>query len=87
MDDSDKSEPSVADELNDGQWHKVAAILVYHFCGGDVAFGMEQINTLEGKAIVASHEQGGTVLRLRVLPDAEAQRMAEAYQQAARRKN
>lgn len=77
-------EPTCADELN-GHWPKIAAILLAKL-GRDVRIDLADLQVLAGHSIVVGHEQEGRVARLRLLPDAEAKRLGDAYQQAARRR-
>lgn len=76
-------EPTIADELG-GHWHKlVAALLARH---GDQTLAVDDFARLEGKTVVVGHRQGGTVMELRLMDDAEAERLQEEYQRAARRR-
>lgn len=75
--------PNIADELA-GNWHKVAAMLL-HRLAGDQQFSVAEIQSLPpNHTIVASHEQDGTVLRFRLLPNAEAERIAREFAQKHR---
>jgi hypothetical protein len=82
-------EPTIADELNNQQlWHKVAGALCVKLGGGDVRIsGDDFVKALAGNSVVVSHEDGGKVLRVRVLPAEEAERLAADFQRSARRKN
>lgn len=83
------TEPTIADEMNskggENHWHKVAGMLCMKL-GRDVRLDAADVTALAGHSVVLSHEQGGTVLRVRVLPDAEAQRLGDEFQKSARRK-
>lgn len=80
-------EPTIADELNNQQlWHKVAGALVAR-AGGDLTLSGQDFAPLEGMCVVVSHEKDGTIMRLRVLPQAEADRLAADFQRAAKRKH
>jgi hypothetical protein len=81
-------EPTIADELNNQQlWHKVAGALCAKL-GGDVRItGEDFVKALTGNSVVVSHEDGGKVLRIRMLPAAEAERLRLDFQRAAKRKH
>lgn len=78
-------EPTIADELH-GHWHKVAAVLAAKLGNGDVRLEPADFEAIDGKSVVVSHENEGRTLRVRVLPEAEATRLGEDFQRAARRK-
>lgn len=79
-----RREPTCADEVAN-HWHKIAGILANKL-GGDVLICVADIESLAGKSVVLSHQEGGTVLRVRVLDAQEAARLDALFQDAARRK-
>lgn len=76
--------PTIADELG-GNWHKVVGALLAKY--GDQRLGVAEIACLDGLAVVVSHADDGHTLVLRLLPQAEADRLAEEFQRTARRRN
>lgn len=82
------TEPTIADELAQKDlWHKLAGALVAKLGGSDVLLTAADFQAIDGMTVVVSHEQLGTAIRLRVLPDAEAQHISATFQHAAKRKN
>lgn len=76
---------TIADELDEQQlWHKIVACLLARH--GDQRLGPSDF-AMSGMTVLVSHESEGTELVLRLLPDAEARRLAEEFQKAARRSN
>jgi len=78
-------EPTIADEMR-GQWHKVVGALLVKY--GDQKLTLAEFEPLDGKAVVVSHADDGHSLIVRLLPEAEANRLSEEFQRTARtRKN
>ena len=68
----------VTQELHD-LWHKVAALLMLKYGVTDALFSADDIEALGAKnlAVVAGPTRGGTVLRVRLMPMAEAYEIAK----------
>lgn len=78
-------EPTIADEPKD-QWHKVVAALLVKY--GDQKLTVAEFQPIDGMSVVASYSgPGGDTLVLRLVSNAEALRLQDEFQRAARRKN
>lgn len=71
---------TIADEMT-GNWHTVVAMLMAKFGVTDVTLSMLEATAIGGMAVAVSHQDRGRVMRLRLLPEAEALRLGELFQQ------
>jgi len=71
---------TIADEMP-GHWHKVLAALMEKIEVRDFTLSMVEFAAIAGSAVVVSHQDGGRIMRVRLLPNAEAERLGELFRQ------
>ena len=70
------SSPTIARELHD-HWHKLVGALLARY--GDQRLGEADLAAIDGMAVVASHDDDGRTLVLRLMPQAEAERLEREF--------
>jgi len=76
---------TIADEMDDqALWHKVVGALLVKF--GDQNLNMADFAPIEGKAVVIGTSNEGRTITLRLMSNAEAERLAADFQRSADRR-
>ena len=80
------TEKTIVDEMNENDlWHKIVGALIAKY--GDQKLTIEDFQPIDGKTVVVTTENDGNTFVLRLIGNAEAERLAEEFQNAAKRKN